>query len=162
MRYGTQIEQTLDGTIEFLVVARWGGTWLRVVRGRLPAFVRRASFLFIGLIEQQLIAVKQLESPSQRSIMQRLFFDYVSKNETLSDYEGRYFSPSEAREYAGVLAIHLQYAPEAKYCGWAVVVRDVLGAEICSVLVPPNDDQGVVFKALPSDAIDARGNDLQV
>ena len=94
--------------------------------------------------------------------MKRCFFDYVSKNETLSDYEGRYFSPSEAREYAGVLAIHLQYDPEAKYSGWSVVVRDVLGAEICSVLVPPNDDRGVIFKALPSDAIGSRGSDLQV
>jgi len=94
--------------------------------------------------------------------MQRFFFDYVSKSETLSAYQGRYFSPSEAREYAGVLAIHLQYAPEAKYSGWSVVVRDVLGAEICSVLVPPNDDRGVVFKALPSDAIGSRGSDLQV
>jgi hypothetical protein len=127
-----------------------------------PSCPRASLFLFMGLIEQQLIAVKQVESPSQRSIMQRLFFDYVSKNETLSDYEGRYFSPSEAREYAGVLAIHLQYAPEAKYSGWSVVVRDVLGAEICSVPVPPNEDQGVVFKALPSDAIGSRGSDLQV
>jgi hypothetical protein len=94
--------------------------------------------------------------------MQRCFFDYVSKNETLSDYEGRYFSPSQAREYAGVLAIHLQYHPEANYSGWSVVVRDALGAEICSVLVPPKDDQRVVFKALPSDAIGSRGGDLQV
>jgi hypothetical protein len=125
------------------------------IRFTVPYFIYR-------FIDQQLIAVKQVEPSFNRSIMQRLFFDCVSKDETLSDYEGRYFSPSEAREYAGVLAIHLQYAPEAKYCGWAVVVRDVLGAEICSVLVPPNDDQGVVFKALPSDAIDARGNDLQV
>jgi len=94
--------------------------------------------------------------------MKRCFFDYVSKNQTLSDYEGRYFSPSEAREYAAVLAIHLQYHPEANYSGWSVVVRDALGAEICSVLVPPNDDRRVVFKALPSDAIGARGSDLQV
>ena len=94
--------------------------------------------------------------------MKRCFFDYVSKSETLSDYQRRYFSPSEAREYAGVLAIHLQYAPEAKYSGLSVVVRDVLGAEICSVRVPPNDDQGIVFKALPSDAIGSRGSDLQV
>jgi hypothetical protein len=95
-------------------------------------------------------------------MMQRCFFDYVSKSETLSDYEGRYFSPSEAREYAAVLAIHLQYDPEAKYSGWSVVVRDVLGAEICSVLVLPNEDRCVVFKALPSDAIGSRGSDLQV
>jgi hypothetical protein len=94
--------------------------------------------------------------------MQRFFFDYVSKSETLSDYQGRYFSPSEAREYAGVLAIHLQYDPEAKYCGWSVVVRDVLGVEICSVLVPPNDDRCVVFKALPSDAIGYRGSDTSM
>jgi hypothetical protein len=30
------------------------------------------------------------------------------------------------------------------------------------VLVPPNDNQSVVFKALPSDAIDSRGCDLHV
>jgi hypothetical protein len=94
--------------------------------------------------------------------MQRCFFDYVSKSETLSDYQGRYFSPSEAREYAVVLAIHLQYDPEAKYSGWSVVVRDVVGAEICSVLVPPNEDRRIVFKALPSGAIDSKGSDLEV
>ena len=93
--------------------------------------------------------------------MQRFFFDYVSKSETLSDYQGRYFSPSEAREYAGVLAIHLQYHPEANYSGWSVVVRDALGAEIFSVLVLPKDDQRVVFKALPSDAIGSRGSALE-
>jgi hypothetical protein len=94
--------------------------------------------------------------------MKRCFFDYVSKKETLSDYEGRYFSPSEAREYANVLAIHLQYHPEVNYSGWSVVVRDALGAEICSVPVPPKDDQRVLFKALPSDAIGSRGSDLQI
>ena len=93
--------------------------------------------------------------------MQRFFFDYVSKSETLSDYQGRYFSPSEAREYAAVLAIHLQYHPKANYSGWSVVARDALGAEICSVPVPPKDDQSVVFKALPSDAIGSRGSALE-
>jgi hypothetical protein len=93
--------------------------------------------------------------------MKRFFFDYVSNSETLSDYRGRYSSASEAREYASALAIHLQYDPEVAYTGWSVVVRDGLGAEICSVPVLPNDDRQVFFKALPSDAIGSRGSALE-
>ena len=93
--------------------------------------------------------------------MQRFFFDYVSKDEMLSDYQGRYFSAADAREYARILAIHLQYDPEDAYVGWSVAARDGLGAEICRVSVlPPDNNHGAAFKALPSDAVGNRGSGL--
>ena len=87
--------------------------------------------------------------------MRQYFFDYVSKNETLRDYKGRQFSADRlAHEYAQLLAIHLQHDPEAIYSGWSIVARDVKGAEIFSVLVPPSEnDQSVAFKTASSDVI---------
>jgi hypothetical protein len=83
--------------------------------------------------------------------MQSYFFDYVSSDDTIHDYNGRVFpTVGRAREHAELLAIHLQHDPEAKYDRWFIVARDARGAEIFSVMVPaPADDHRVVFKTLP-------------
>ena len=75
--------------------------------------------------------------------MRQYFFDYVSENESLRDYRGRQFMvDSLAREYAELIAIHLQHDPQGAYFAWSIAVRDVKGAELFSVPVPaPEDDQ---------------------
>jgi hypothetical protein len=81
--------------------------------------------------------------------VRQYFFDYVSENESLRDYRGRQFmADSLAREYAELIAIHLQHDPQGAYFAWSIVVRDVKGAELFSVPVPaPEDDQPGVFRA---------------
>ena len=83
--------------------------------------------------------------------MERYFFDFVSKDETLHDYQGRTFAfASSAKEHAALLTIHLQHDPEAAYAGWTIVTRNQLGTEIFSMSVPaPTGDERVVFKPLP-------------
>ena len=70
--------------------------------------------------------------------MSRYFFDYLSSDDTLRDYEGRLFRTIRAAyEHADLIAIHLQYDPDCAYSGWSIVVRDALGAKIYDVPVPP-------------------------
>jgi hypothetical protein len=60
-------------------------------------------------------------------------------------------SGARARDHAELVAIHLQHDPEAAYEGWSIVVRDVLGVEICSILVPPaTGNQFGKFETVPN------------
>jgi hypothetical protein len=83
--------------------------------------------------------------------MHRYFFDFVSKNETLYDYQGRSFAfVSSAKEHAELLSIHLQCEPAGAYVGWTIVARNELGTEICSMPVPElAENQRIEFKPLP-------------
>jgi hypothetical protein len=66
--------------------------------------------------------------------MTRYFFDYVTENQVLHDYQGRYYDNTmAAREYAELLAIDLEHMGE--WTGWTVSVRDVHGKESFSVQV---------------------------
>jgi hypothetical protein len=70
--------------------------------------------------------------------MKHYFFDYVTAAKTLHDFEGRHFATTrEASEYAKLLALHLEYAPDAQYTGWWVAVRDSSGKEVDAVHVAP-------------------------
>jgi hypothetical protein len=86
--------------------------------------------------------------------MQRYFFDFVSKNETLHDYQGRTFAfESTAKEHAELLTIHLQHDPSGAYAEWTIVARNERGTDLFSMSVPvPAGNEHVVFKPL-ADAI---------
>jgi hypothetical protein len=87
--------------------------------------------------------------------MQRYFFDYVSKNEILHDYQGRAFAfESSAKEHAELLIIHLQHDPTGAYVGWTIVARNERGTKLFFLPVPaPAGDERVVFKPLPDAAV---------
>lgn len=81
--------------------------------------------------------------------MTRYFFDYVSNNQLLRDYNGRdYPDIQDACEHANLLAFHLRHDPANAYAGWSIMVRDALGKKIYDVSVPlGNSGQTAVFSA---------------
>jgi hypothetical protein len=87
--------------------------------------------------------------------MQRYFFDFVSKNETLHDYQGRAFAfESTAKEHAELLTIHLQHDPDGAYADWTIVARDERGTKLFSMSVKAQTGgERVVFKPLADAAV---------
>src|SRR5258705_11274043 len=72
--------------------------------------------------------------------MKQYFFDIVSDERTLHDFQGRRFESDEAAaQHAQLLAIHLQYDPDCASSDWMVLVRDAPGLVVHSVAVPPPD-----------------------
>jgi hypothetical protein len=87
--------------------------------------------------------------------MQRYFFDFVSKNETLHDYQGRAFAfASSAKEHAELLTFHLQHDPAGAYADWSIVARDERGTKLFAIPVPaPAGEERVVFRPLCDAAV---------
>jgi hypothetical protein len=68
--------------------------------------------------------------------MNRFFFDYTAKDQSLFDYCGHEFrSVQGAIEFAHAIAQNLSHSLTNKWTGWSVVVRDVKGKSFLSLPV---------------------------